>query len=52
MRRTTQAVRELEAAGSNPVKGGKAPIYGMATSLPDRGAVGDILTMYQDLVCC
>jgi len=29
-------------------KGGMAPVYGMAGSLPDRGAVADILLAYQD----
>jgi len=44
-------VEELMKAGSSAQTGGKAPIYGMATALPDRGAVGDILVMYQDLAC-
>eukprot|EP00238_Polyblepharides_amylifera_P003119 CAMPEP_0196590472 /NCGR_PEP_ID=MMETSP1081-20130531/66741_1 /TAXON_ID=36882 /ORGANISM="Pyramimonas amylifera, Strain CCMP720" /LENGTH=481 /DNA_ID=CAMNT_0041913589 /DNA_START=423 /DNA_END=1868 /DNA_ORIENTATION=+ len=44
-------VNDLLKHGSDPAKGGKAPIYGMATSLPDRGAVNDILIMYQDVVC-
>ena len=44
-------VAELTCAGSSAQKGGKAPIYGMATALPDRGAVGDILLMYQDIAC-
>jgi len=44
-------VKEMEVAGSSCITGGKAPIYGMATALPDRGAVGDILTMYQDIAC-
>lgn len=31
-----------------PGEGGMAPVYGLAASLPVRGAVGDILTAYLD----
>lgn len=33
-----------------PVEGdsGMAPIYGMNAKMPDRGAIGDFLTAYQD----
>ncbi len=32
------------------IKGGKAPIYGMAGSVPDRGVVGDLLKDIQDIL--
>ena len=32
------------------VKGGMAPVYGMAASIPDRGIVGDLLDRYMDLL--
>ena len=31
-------------------KGGMAPVYGMAGTLPFRGMVGDILKRYMDLL--
>jgi sphinganine-1-phosphate aldolase len=32
------------------VEGGKAPIYGLAGGLPDRGLIGDVLKDVQDLM--
>jgi hypothetical protein len=32
------------------LKGGMAPIYGLAGGLPDRGAVGDVLKGAQDIM--
>lgn len=43
-------VEEVRAMGSKVVDGGKAPIYGLAGGLPDRGMVGDILKDVQDLM--
>ena len=35
----------------NPdAKGGMAPVYGMAATIPDRGVVGDLLDRYMDLL--
>lgn len=39
-------VRAQPGAGS----GGMAPVYGMAGTLPDRGAVADVLVAYQEVV--
>ena len=44
------AVKETRALGKGKVDGGKAPIYGLAGGLPDRGTVGDILKDVQDLM--
>jgi sphinganine-1-phosphate aldolase len=44
------AVGEARRAGGRGVDGGKAPIYGLAGGLPDRGVVGDILKDVQDLM--
>lgn len=38
--------RDLKGQKEAP-KGGMAPVYGVAGSLPDRGAVADILVAYQ-----
>ena len=47
-----QDLREcVEMLRSDPklnLKGGKAPMYGMAASLPDRATVGDVLAVFQD----
>ena len=43
-------VEEVRAMESKQVDGGKAPIYGLAGGLPDRGMVGDILKDVQDLM--
>ena len=46
-----QAVAKVRAEkGNGSVKGGMAPVYGLAGSLPDRGAVGDILKLAQDVM--
>ena len=48
-----RAVAQVKAArksGGGGTKGGKAPIYGLGGSLPDRGAVGDILKLAQDVM--
>ena len=46
-----QAVAKVRAEkGKGGVKGGMAPVYGLAGSLPDRGAVGDILKLAQDVM--
>ena len=43
------AVEEVKAAMSKGAKWeGKAPMYGMAASVPDRRIVGDFLIAYQD----
>jgi glutamate/tyrosine decarboxylase-like PLP-dependent enzyme len=40
----------VDEVRDEPAKeGGMAPIYGMAASLPDRGAVADMLKVYMDL---
>ena len=50
--RLVQDLRECaEALRADPnlnLKGGKAPMYGMAASLPDRATVGDVLAVFQD----
>mmetsp|Transcript_2660 Transcript_2660/g.3011 ORF Transcript_2660/g.3011 Transcript_2660/m.3011 type:complete len:584 (+) Transcript_2660:222-1973(+) len=47
-----ECLRTLEHAGPSAVgSGGMAPIYGMATALPDRGSVSDILLATQDAIC-
>ena len=46
-----QAVAKVRAAKKGKaVQGGMAPVYGLAGSLPDRGAVGDILKLAQDVM--
>jgi glutamate/tyrosine decarboxylase-like PLP-dependent enzyme len=41
----------VERVRQNPAtKGGLAPVYGMAASLPLRGVVSDMLKMYMDLL--
>lgn len=46
LRAAVEEVRE----GTRGVEGGKAPIYGLAGGLPDRGLIGDILRDVQDLM--
>eukprot|EP00741_Cyanophora_paradoxa_P004687 tig00000823_g4549.t1 len=43
-----EAVREVAGAGAGASKEGMAPIYGMAASVPDRGAINDVLARYLD----
>ena len=44
-------VRDLQRSSkSSHIDGGKAPIYGLAGGLPDRGLIGDILRDVQDLM--
>jgi sphinganine-1-phosphate aldolase len=60
LRHTQQGVAErfledlssaVEYVKENPEeKGGMAPVYGMAARLPLRGAVGDLLERYMDLL--
>ncbi len=38
----------VEAAKGAPVEGGMAPVYGLASSLPFKGLVGDLLAAYLD----
>jgi sphinganine-1-phosphate aldolase len=45
-----QAVAKVRAEKGKGGKGGMAPVYGLAGSLPDRGAVGDILKLAQDVM--
>ena len=41
----------VEFIKKNPdVKGGMAPVYGMAAAIPVRGVVGDLLERYMDLL--
>lgn len=43
------AVEGVRSRGGNSgVKGGMAPIYGLAGGVPDRGAVGELLKGVQD----
>ena len=42
--------RAISRGGEKGVAGGKAPIYGLAGGLPDRGLIGDILKDVQDLM--
>ena len=46
----TAEVRAMRRGGGKGVEGGKAPIYGLAGGLPDRGLIGDILKDVQDLM--
>jgi sphinganine-1-phosphate aldolase len=46
----TAETRALSRGGEKGVAGGKAPIYGLAGGLPDRGLIGDILKDVQDLM--
>ena len=46
----SEKVREMIQSGEKNVAGGKAPIYGLAGGLPDRGLIGDILKDVQDLM--
>ena len=51
LRETVEEVRELlRSSKSQKIEGGKAPIYGLAGGLPDRGLIGDILRDVQDLM--
>jgi sphinganine-1-phosphate aldolase len=43
-------VRAMRKGGGRGVEGGKAPIYGLAGGLPDRGLIGDVLKDVQDLM--
>jgi sphinganine-1-phosphate aldolase len=44
-------VRNLQRSSKpSHIDGGKAPIYGLAGGLPDRGLIGDILRDVQDLM--
>mmetsp|Transcript_10547 Transcript_10547/g.25815 ORF Transcript_10547/g.25815 Transcript_10547/m.25815 type:complete len:574 (+) Transcript_10547:133-1854(+) len=46
-----KAVEEVRGMGAKAaIAGGKAPIYGLAGGLPDRGVVGDLLKDIQDLM--
>lgn len=48
---SVEQVRELiRGSKSQNIEGGKAPIYGLAGGLPDRGLIGDILRDVQDLM--
>jgi hypothetical protein len=41
----------VEHVRKNPdEKGGMAPVYGMAATMPDRGIVADLLNKYMDLL--
>ncbi|MEO1863627.1 MAG: aminotransferase class V-fold PLP-dependent enzyme [Verrucomicrobiia bacterium] len=41
----------VESAKENPQsEGGMAPVYGMAATMPDRGAVSELLVRYMDLI--
>jgi glutamate/tyrosine decarboxylase-like PLP-dependent enzyme len=41
----------VEWAGAHPdEKGGMAPVYGMAGSVPVRGVVSDLMTAYMDVL--
>jgi glutamate/tyrosine decarboxylase-like PLP-dependent enzyme len=41
----------VEYVKNNPdVKGGMAPVYGMAATIPDRSMVSDLLQRYMDLL--
>lgn len=51
LRNAMEDVRELlKGKSKNHVVGGKAPIYGLAGGLPDRGLIADILKDVQDLM--
>ena len=39
-----------QVAESPKEKGGMAPVYGLANTIPVRGAVDDMLTQYMDLL--
>ncbi len=43
-----EAVAEAEASPAG--EGGMAPVYGMAATLPARGAISDILGLYLDAI--
>lgn len=45
---TKQLVSDPSAAAA--MKGGSAPMYGMAGAVPDRGLVADFLSTYQDVM--
>ena len=45
------AVKEVrDNLGNGSIAGGKAPIYGLAVGVPDRGLIGDFLKDVQDLM--
>lgn len=44
------ACEALRRRQGPPMAGGKAKLYGMSSTLPDRGALGDILLGYQDIM--
>jgi sphinganine-1-phosphate aldolase len=53
MRECVAALREerrSRGGGGKKDRGGMAPVYGLAAALPDRGAVGDVLVMTQDIL--
>jgi len=45
-----EKVKQMTKSGAAGVESGKAPIYGLAGGLPDRGLIGDILKDVQDLM--
>mmetsp|Transcript_26506 Transcript_26506/g.78723 ORF Transcript_26506/g.78723 Transcript_26506/m.78723 type:complete len:609 (-) Transcript_26506:649-2475(-) len=45
----TEAVKEV-SSNPNCVKGGSAPMYGMANVSPDRGLINEFLVTYQDVM--
>lgn len=47
LRESVQTVKE----NPGPIKGGLAPIYGAAGTMPDRGMVGDLLVDFMDSSC-
>jgi|GEM_PF-5705919 len=41
----------VDQVKENPkAEGGMAPVYGMAATMPDRGAVSELLVRYMDLI--
>ena len=41
----------VESVKENPQsEGGMAPVYGMAATMPDRGAVSELLVRYMDMI--
>ena len=49
LRDLQECLAALKAQGG-PVKGGSAPMYGTAATLPDRELIGDLLVDIQDLL--
>ncbi|NVB42771.1 aminotransferase class V-fold PLP-dependent enzyme [Pseudenhygromyxa sp. WMMC2535] len=43
-----ESVAEVEASGASSSEGGMAPVYGLAGTIPARGAVSDLLELYLD----